>query len=68
MYLLPFREFYRSFFAEGFGVTVAAKTCVQVLFIRAASSVEYRPALEPSRTPPPNRGAGRITVDAREKE
>ena len=26
------------------------------------------PALEPSRTPPPARGAGRITVDAREKE
>jgi hypothetical protein len=30
--------------------------------------VESEPALEPSRTPPPNEAMGRITADAREKE
>ena len=44
------------------------RTCVRVLAVRAASEVECKPALELSRTPPPNEAMGRITVDAREKE
>jgi hypothetical protein len=39
-----------------------------VLNVRAASEVKSEPALELSRTPPPNEAMGRITVDAREKE
>jgi hypothetical protein len=39
-----------------------------VLNMRAASEVKSEPALELSRTPPPNEAMGRITVDAREKE
>jgi hypothetical protein len=41
---------------------------VRVLSVRAASEVKVKPALEPSRTPPPNEAMGRITVDTREKE
>jgi hypothetical protein len=54
---------------DRFGVTVAAKARVRVLFCGAASKVDNQPALELSkRRRHFDRGTGRITVDAREKE
>jgi hypothetical protein len=50
-------------------VTVSSEGAWFVCSIMSGFSSSNQPALEPSKTPPPIlQGAGRITVDAREKE